>query len=566
MTNWNFADVWELVAAARPDAPALVQGSRRRSWREFEDRADRLGYGLAKLGARPSGKVAQLLYNGPEYLESVFASFKQSLVPVNTNYRYTPAELAYLWSDADVRAVVFHGSFTERLEVVRREELPIETWVWVDDATGPCPSWATPYESLATGSREDINSSRRRSGDDITLLYTGGTTGMPKGVVWRQDDLLAVLSRSVRRLAFVEDGDRAEFAEYISADTRSPRALVLPPLMHGTALFGLFTVLVTGGCGVFLAGRSFNAAEALDAAERERVDRVMIVGDAMAAPLAHEWRMGRSRDLSSLRTFITSGVQCSTKVKTDLVAAGGGLIAVLDSLGSSEAIGIASAVHDHAASEVSASTETSQTSAFRLNVSARVLDEQGQPVLPGSGVIGKLAIKGRGPLGYYRAGPHDHETFATIDGERWVIPGDFASLEADGTVRFLGRGSSSINTGGEKVFPEEVEDALRNHCGVVDAGVVSLPHYQFGEIVSALIELDPRSPPTDETATSIMTSLRARLASYKVPRIVVITSQIPRYQNGKMDHDGVRSAILAEVGASSDAVLLNLTSSLGRPS
>jgi acyl-CoA synthetase (AMP-forming)/AMP-acid ligase II len=263
-------------------------------------------------------------------------------------------------------------------------------------------------------------------------------------------------------------------------------------------------------------------------------DRLSI--EAADAQLTH--RQTRDGADAVARGLVALGMgpsECVAKVKQAFVACGQGRVTVLDSLGSSEAIGIAPSTEDGSGDASSnGGVPGGGPRGFRLSASARVLDEQGRDVVPGSGSAGKLAIKGRGPLGHYRPGPHDAETFATIDGERGVIPGDFAVIEADGPVRLLGRGSSSINTGGEKVFPEEVEDALRNHHDVVDAGVIVLPDTQFGEVVSTLLEVDSRSA---VTAKSVAAEMREQLAAYKTPRNIVVAARMPRHQNGKLDRD-----------------------------
>jgi len=286
MSNWNFADVWETVAAGQPEAPALIQGQRHLSWAEFDQRADGVARALMAAGLSHQATVAQYLYSCPEYLETVFGCWKVSCVPVNTNFRYVDDELVYLWTTAHCSAVVFHGAFTERIAEVRSRVPDVRLWLWVDDGTGPCPPWAVPYETAAgvttrVGPRIDAG---RRGPDDLYLLYTGGTTGLPKGVMWRQDDLFALLNRGAR-IRYPEEGDLTDVRQALMAPgTARPVCLPAAPLMHGTGAFNAFSALSSGGCVVLLEGRQFSAREFLDVAQREGVTVAAIVGDASPGP------------------------------------------------------------------------------------------------------------------------------------------------------------------------------------------------------------------------------------------------------------------------------------------
>ena len=528
-TDWNFADVWETVATIIPDAPATSHGGLQRSWADFEARADAQAAWLLELGVEHQARVAQYLYSGPEYLESLFACFKAGLAPVNTNYRYRAEELAYLWEDAGCSAVVFHGSFVTTIEEVRSSgrARTVRGWLWVDDGTGPCPDWASDYEQAAeSGNRPATRP--RRSGDDLWLLYTGGTTGYPKGVMWRQDDIFSVINRTAP-VRYPEDGGLDGVREVLVR----PGPVVIPaaPLMHGTGTITAFGALSSGGCVATLTGRSFDPVEALDLIEGARAKSITIVGDAFAKPMLRELDAHPDRwDISSLRVISSSGAMWSTAVKQGLLRHQEDLILV-DTLGSSEAIGMASLVARSDESDAATAT-------FRLGPDTQVLTDDGRAVVPGSGESGVLALRGRGPIGYLNDPEKSAQTFRIIDGERWAMPGDHATVEADGTITLLGRGSQCINTGGEKVYPEEVEEALKLHPAVVDAAVVGVPDDRFGQAVTALVSLRPGSD-CDEAA--LIASVKGSLAAYKAPKRVFAVDDVGRAPNGKLDYKGAKA-------------------------
>lgn len=529
MTSWNFADVWEVVAQVHPDRPALAQGSVRRDWRTFDRRAGSLAAALVEHGLGPQAKVAQYLYNGPEYLESVYAAFKAALVPVNTNYRYTEDELVYLWDNADVEALIFHGSFSDRVQGVRGRLPGVKLWCWVDDGSQPCPDWAVRYEDLA-GSGSALDGGRRRSGDDLLFIYTGGTTGMPKGVMWRQDDLFVVLNRT-GEVRYPEDGGVEAVRATLSRPSKHPPARLLPgpPLMHGTGLFTAMSVLSSAGSVVMPQSRHLDIEAILDLVQSERVTEMSIVGDAFAKPIlaALDAEPGRW-DISSLWLIISSGVMWSAEVKSGLLRHNPKLMLV-DTLGSSEAVGMARST--------SRAGRATETAGFELGPDTKVLGDNGREVQPGSGQTGRVALRGRGPVGYYKDPDKTATTFTIINGERWAIPGDFATVRADGTVQLLGRGSVCINTGGEKVYPEEVEEVLKLHPGVADAVVVGVPDQRFGETVTAIVE--PAGAQAPEAA-DLIAWVRARLAAYKAPRHVVTVETVGRSPAGKVDYRRLR--------------------------
>jgi fatty-acyl-CoA synthase len=534
VTSWNFADVWEAVADEVPDAPALTFAGQTRTWREFDQRADNVARWLLADGVAHQDKVGLYLYNTPEYLETSFAAYKIGLVPINTNYRYADDELIYLWDNADTVAVVFHGTFTERIEGIRAR-VGVRSWLWVDDGTATCPTWATPYEEAAEttgesgpdGAHVRVDAPWPRTPDDLHMLYTGGTTGMPKGVMWRQDDLFARLnSGGLRR--YPADGSVADVHAQVAA--AGPGQTVMPacPLMHGTGAFTAMQCLNEGGRVVLLPTRQFDPVELLDAIEAEKVNTLVMVGDAFGKPILAALDAEPERwNLSSLFAIISSGVMWSEPTKQGLLGHHPGMILV-DAFSSSEALGMGTSV--------SSGKEAARTARFTLGPEVRVLDPEGNDVVAGSGVAGVLALGGRIPLGYYKDETKSAATFRIIDGIRYSVPGDWAEVDADGTIRLLGRGSVCINTGGEKVYPEEVEEAAKTLSGIRDVVVVGVPDERFGEAIVANVELSPTADPSTIDEAAVIEWVKGRLASYKAPRRVRFVETIGRSPSGKVDY------------------------------
>jgi 3-oxocholest-4-en-26-oate---CoA ligase len=538
VSGFNLADVWEAVARAQPDAPAIAQGDRRFTWSEFDRRANGVATRLVETaGAEHQAKVAQYLTNAPEYLETLFAAFKAGFVPVNTNYRYTDDELVYLWDNADALAVVFHGTFTSTIERIRDRLARVSLWLWVDDGSGPCPEWAEDYESAAgTGSDAATIAPWGRDGDDLLMLYTGGTTGSPKGTMWRQDDLFVNLSE-----ASMQPYDLARGIEGIEeqrlAFGAGPSALPACPLMHGTGLLITIGLLSGGGSCVLLPSRQFDATELFDTIEREKVNGLIIVGDTFCRPMVAALDANPGRwDLSSLLLVYSSGVMWSEPVKQALLAHHPHLI-LADLLGSSEAMGMAKSV--------SGGRRAASTATFELSPQAVVLTDDNRIVDPGSGEIGRVALSGRVPVGYYKDPEKSARTFPVVDGVRYSVPGDYATVEDDGSIKLLGRGSVVINTGGEKVFPEEVEEAMKTFPGVRDAIAVGVPDDRFGEAVTGVVELEPGR---SVDAAELREHVKQRLASYKAPRHVVVVDTIGRAPNGKADYRRMKDLAVEQVG------------------
>jgi fatty-acyl-CoA synthase len=539
MGDWNFADVWEAVAAAVPDAPVQMQGERTVSWSEFDRRANGLAADLLEAGLAHQSKVAVYLYNCPEYLEAYLAAFKAGLVPVNTNYRYGPEEIAYLFGNADAEAVVFHAGFAPVLEQVRARLPGVRRWYVVADGN-PEPGWAVPYGRVVAGPSERVVAPWGRSGDDILMLYTGGTTGMPKGVMYRQDDLFMALGGGGNALLGAPPAaDLEEMASRIAGP--GPRMLAACPLMHGTGQWSSFITMGLGGSITTLTSRSFDARELWRTVQEKEINAVAIVGDAFAKPMlaALDDDPG-SYDLSSLRLVSSSGVMWSHEVKEGLLKHHPSMV-LFDSFGSTEAVGLGGSV--------AVPGQAPDTAKFQLGERVRVFTEDGKPVEPGSEDVGMVALAGYLPLGYYKDPAKSETTFREIDGVRYSIPGDYAMVNADGTLRLLGRGSVCINTGGEKVFPEEVEEVLKQHGAVRDAVCVGIPDDRFGEAIVALIE---PVPGVEVDPDALVGHVRERLARYKAPRHVVLVDTIGRSPAGKVDYKGLRALARERLAASPD--------------
>ena len=537
---WKFADVWEAIAAAQPERAAIVQGSREITWREFDRRADALAARLIECGLGRQAKVAAYLYNGPEYLEAYFAAFKASFEPVNTNYRYGPEELIYLFDNADAEAIVFHAGFTEILERIRPRLPGVKAWIAVAEPGAPVPDWALDYDAIVaeTPAQRPVKSPWDRSGDDLLLLYTGGTTGMPKGVMWRQDELFQVIGAGGNAaLGLPPATSLPELLDRIAGpEHMRPTTLVACPLMHGTGQFSAIISLNIGGTVALLPSRKFDPVELWDEAERLAATNIVIVGLAFSTPMLEALEANPGRwDLSNVRVMSSSGSMWSQDNKRGLLSHAKNAV-IMDSFGSSEAVGMGLSA--------SAPGAEAATAAFALGPNCAVFSEDGRRIQPGSGERGLVAVSGFLPVGYYKDKEKSDRTFKVIDGQRWSVPGDWAEVNADGTLKLLGRGSVCINTGGEKVFPEEVEEALKTHAAVRDAVVVGVPDPRFGERICAVVEPTPGEAPT---LPELSAHVRDHLASYKAPRELVVVESIGRAPNGKVDYAAVKARALAEL-------------------
>ena len=538
--TWHFASIWEAVADAIPDAPALACGEVRRSWREFEDRGARVASALEAAGLGRGAKVGLYASNCNEYLEAQFGVFKASGCPINVNYRYSEAELVYLLDNAEAEALFFDARFAPRVAAIRTELPRVKLFVAIDDGSSGALDGAADFETLIAS--HPPLPRRAQSEDDIYMLYTGGTTGMPKGVMMRQgpfsQGVTSALAASLRGLTPPADvAGLVELVRELRAAGEAPVSLPACPLMHGTGAWGgSFGPHALGGLVVTIRGDHFDPDGLWQVVAREGVTDLVIVGDAFAKPMLVALRgandAGRLPDLSKLKRIISSGVMFSREVKEGLLELAD--VTIFDVMGSTEG-GMGSSV-------VSRANPPGETARFILNPGVKVFDASDREVAPGSDEIGMVATAVVAQLGYYKDAAKTATTFREIDGVRYSFPGDFAKVAADGGLILLGRGSVCINTGGEKVYPEEVEEALKAHPDVFDCLVVGVPDPRFGERVTAVLSLRGGQG-LDEGA--LLEFARTRVAGYKLPRRLVVVDQVQRAPNGKADYKWAKSAALA---------------------
>ena len=539
--DWNFADLFETVAAAAPDREVIVQGDRRLTWRAFEQRAERVANDLDRAGLGHQSKVMVYLYNSPEYLETAFGAIKAAMVPANVNYRYGPSEVAYLFENADAEAAVFDVEFAPLLDSIRNELPLMKRWLAVGDPAA-VPDWAVPYETVAGTSDSGFpGGHRERSPDDLLLQYTGGTTGMPKGVMWAHDDLFAAMGTGGNALLGIKPiASLDELAERTSAsDAPNPVALMACPLMHATAFGNTMQMLTLGATIVLLENRRFDPAELWSAVEENNVNWLTMVGDAFGRPLLAELESSPGRwNLDTLQVVYSAGVMWSQEVKRGLLRHLVPEATLLDALGSSEAPGLGVSVSNR--------TSSAETAQFVIGEHAQVIDDDDRFVVPGSGDVGMVAFGGPMPRGYYKDEAKTAATFKTVGGRRWSIPGDYATVEVDGTLHLLGRGSVCINTGGEKVFPEEVEELLKLDPSVRDAVCVGIPDERFGQRICAIVEPEPGGNQPD--LDTLIQLTKSRLASYKAPRELVVVDTIGRAPSGKVDYKTLTALAIDRLG------------------
>jgi fatty-acyl-CoA synthase len=526
---WNYGDLFDgLARVVPPDRPALIHGDRSISWGEMTRRTNNLAAALLADGARPDDKIALYLRNHPAYLEATIAGFKARQVHVNVNYRYAADEVRYILDNSDATTVVFAREFSPLVTQIRDRLPGVRRWLVVDDGSDVAPpGLATSFDLLAdTGPGTPLDIARSPS--DLFFIYTGGTTGMPKGVMWTQD----ALRRALISPALVEQvpQDLEDHLRIVRETGQGPVNLPACPLMHGTGLLSGISALVGGGTVVTLPSAHFDADELWQVVERHRADQLIIVGDAFAKPMlrALDEAPGR-RDVSSVLAIISSGTMWSMEVKQGMLRHMP-QATLLDSFGSSEAVGFGLSIMT--------ADGLVQTAKFAIGEDVRVFAPDDREVVPGSGEAGIIARCGAIPQGYYKDPAKTAATYRTIGGVRYAMPGDHCTVEADGTITLLGRGSGCINTAGEKVFPEEVEEVLKQHPDVEDALVVGLPDEKWGQAVTAVVEL-AEGAVFDEAA--LRAHVRARLAGYKAPKRVIPVGRMFRAPNGKADYKGAQA-------------------------
>ncbi len=522
-TQWNLADLFEAVADAVPDRTAIVVGDRRLTFREVDERATRLAHHLAARGVKPGDHVGLYLYNGPEYVEGLFAAYKLRAVPINVNYRYVEAELRYLFDNADLTGLIHGREFVPRIAAVQDECPKLVAFVAVEDGSDEDLSTigAAEYEAALAGASPERDFPPR-SEDDLYILYTGGTTGMPKGVMWTQKDFFLSTVGPLLELGGAKLNTPADVVDLAVSGTPVV-SFPIPPLMHGAALWVAMMAMFAGNTLVLTSQRKMDPHAIWATVEREKVMAITIVGDAMARPLIEALdEPGASYDLSGLFVIGSGGAMLSPAVKAR-IAERLPHVYVSDSIGASET----------GYQGTFAGADDQGRPRFVMGEHTTVLDDDGMPVKPGDGVVGRLARGGYVPIGYYKDPEKTAAVFAEAGGRRWVLPGDMAMVEADGTITLLGRGSVSINSGGEKVFPEEVENALKSHPDVFDVVVVGVPDERWGERVTAVVKARPGASPT---ADDLAAHAREHIAGYKVPREVHLVDEVVRSPSGKADY------------------------------
>lgn len=531
---WSYGEILKAVEEITPpDQSALIHGDRVINWGDFQRRTNNLARNLLQSGVKPGDKIAFYMRNCPEYPEGIAAAFKAGLVHVNVNYRYIEHELIYLIDNSDATVVVYQSEFQNYVDDIRDQLPDVKHWLAADNGK---PSGYEEMAESGDGSPPD----RTPSPDDLLFLYTGGTTGMPKGVMWRHDDLFQVLGAGGNpRIGIPPCEDLKEFLERLKANPRVVN-MPLPPIMHGTGLLSAIGAMANGGTCVTLTSRSFEAGLALKAIEQHKVTNTTIVGDAFARPMVEELDANPGKyDISSLNVINSSGVMWTREVKAGLLRHNENLM-LSDGFSSSEAIGLGTSLMTK--------DQEIEVASFTLGPRCKVFTEDEKEVLPGSGEAGMVAVCGFLPVGYYKDQEKTDKTFKIINGVRYSIPGDWVRVEDDGSLTLLGRGSNCINTAGEKVYPEEVEEALKFHHDVADALVVGVKDDKWGQSITAVVQLNDGAE-FDEL--EVREFSRKHLAAYKIPKRILVKDDLERAPNGKADYKSIQTFAEQSLGITS---------------
>ena len=540
----GFGTIWEAVSDRLGGQAAVTDGDRVLSYADLEQQAAALAASLSEAGVGAGSTVACYLHNCAEYLVAVFAAFKLGAAPVNVNYRYQGCELAELLEDAGAQALVFdtvlRGHVAQAVEQVTSLRLLVE----VPDGSGAGSAGAdigslrpTVLELSAPAGAGLPR--QARPGSDRLFMYTGGTTGRPKGVVWQQGDLLAALAIQVYgplgRPAPESFAEAVETAVWARGAGRSPVTMPVVPLIHGTGLFNTLGALTAGGHVVLTGSRRLDPGQIWTLVARHAVSNLLVAGNAVLRPMLEALEAaevaGTPYDIRSLRTMISSGTTLGDDLKRALHERGD--VTIYDGLAASEGGPFAFAV---------TSSPADLPSRLRPTPGTRVLDADDRDVVPDGRHVGVLAYGGRLPLGYHNAPEKTAQVYRVIDGHRYVVPGDYATLDADGVLHFLGRGNGVVNSGGEKVYPAEVEELLMAHELVDDAIVVGEPHEVWGEQVCALVAPVPgRADELD--VDEVLDWMKQRMAGYKVPRRLVVLDSLERTPTGKIEFSWARAML-----------------------
>lgn len=528
----NYASTCEQMAARIPDSPCVIYSDKVIKWGEFNGRASRIARAMADAGLQRNSKVGLLLYNCSEYMEGTLAAYKNRAVPINVNYRYVGDELIYLLNDCGAEAIIFHSSLGDRVDEVKDQLPNLKLFISVDDG-GELIDCALDYEEVVANTEPMAPIERSR--DDTLMLYTGGTTGMPKGVEYKIGDMLEQMV-GVCPLFFGNEVPTTLEELYAQAEQRAKDntyfvSLPASPLMHTAGIInsGLY-VQILGGAIMILESRSFNPSELWKACSDHRVNHVVVVGDAFVKPMLkaieEDKANGIEYDLSAFRTLVSSGVIFSQDSKLKLLELAD--MTIIDAVGATEG-GMAMQISSRA-------TPPSATATFTALDSVEIFDEDYNKLPRGCGQAGLIGMGGTLPQGYYKDEAKTDKTFKVIDGHRWGFTGDMGLIDTDGTMTFLGRGSGCINTGGEKVYPEEVEEVVKKHPDILDCLVVGLPDDRFGQRVAAVVSLKSSEESLESPIEEIIAFGEKHLARYKLPRTVKVVGKVERLPNGKADY------------------------------
>ncbi len=546
--TFNFADIWEAVAPQVEDRTALVCGEQRRTYGELIRRINRLARHLQVSGLGPGDRIGIFLRNGTEYIETMLAAFTIRAVPVNVNYRYVADELHHLLTDSEASGLVYHrtlepavGGVLGRLPTMRAL-LVVDDGLGPDQAQGSAPVDARDFEAALAAESDHRLDVPGRTGADHYLMYTGGTTGLPKGVLWRQEDAF---------FGCIGGGDPMRLKGPVSEPTEIPERIVdgfsfLPvaPLMHAAAQWTTLSWLFAGGKTTLMAG-ALDPAAVWQAVQDEAVNSLTVVGDAVGRPLVAAWEAEPDRwDTSSLFSISNGGAPMSPTLKARLAQLFPGQV-ITDGFGSSEA-GV------QGAQRLEAGGSGNGLARFTAAPGTEVFDDDLRPVDPGSGVVGRVANTGRLPIGYLNDLAKTAATFVEIDGRRYCFTGDMATVEPDGTIQLMGRGSGCINTGGEKVFPEEVEAALVAHPAVLDVLVVGVPDERWGHAVVAVVQ--PVAGLAAPTLQDLKSHLSGTLARYKLPKHLVLVDEVIRSPAGKADYRWAKRTATSSLGLADTSI------------
>ena len=526
--NLDFASVWEMISDIVPDNDALICGDEVVTWKEYDDKSSKIATALSAAGLQANSKAGLYLNNSNEYLIAQNAIFKIGGIPINVNYRYVAEELIYLLDNSDSEAVFYHACYSDRIKEIASSLPNIKVWIEVSDGTESHFPDALKYEELLDSSSpmERIH----RDPETIYMLYTGGTTGMPKGVMYKQGEFLVFLFRTLKAMGYDVPEDINNLEEQIhnfKKDNTFIRSLIGCPLMHGTGMWlGAFLPLLLGGTAITSRNLGFDADQMWTQVEDTQTSNIVIVGDAFAKPmldaLNNANNQGKPYDLSSVKVIISSGVMWSEEVKNGLLEHHD--MQLMDTMGSTEG---------GMGSSVSTRDNPPKTAKFALNPGVVVIADDGEVLKPGTDKIGLIGTSGLVPVGYYKDEKKSAETFREVDGIRYSFPGDYAKLEEDGTITLLGRGSNCINSAGEKIYPEEVEEAIKRNNEVFDCLVVGVDDPKFGQKVVAVVSLED-SKEIDED--NLVNATRQFIAGYKLPKKVIFVDEVQRAPNGKANY------------------------------